>query len=352
MPDKLRCAVIGTGAIGMDHLNSLSLCRRAALVAIAENNPQRAKAAADHYHLTRSYTDYREVLEQPDIDAVTIAVPNNLHCQVAIQALQARKHVMLEKPMAMNAKEAARIVETAKKMKRTLMVGQHFRFNRHVQLTRQLISRGELGEVYHGRGFWLRRSGIPRIGSWFTQKNLSGGGCLLDIGVHFLDAALHLMNEFDAVGVSGQTYSKFGPRGVGETNYGKSEIAAGRPFDVEDYSLALIKLKSGRTVLIESSWAANLPGDAAEFGVDLLGTNAGMSLFPARLFRHGPQGYETIHWGETKLPYPEDRLHHFVDCVLDGRKTLIPMEESLKVQKILDAIYLSSQTGKEVRLKP
>src|SRR5688572_21346249 len=182
MADKLRCAVIGAGGIGLDHLHSLTTCHRAAAVAIAEVNPQRAREASARHNIPRSYTDYHELLEQPDIDAVVVALPNHLHAPVAIEALKARKHVLLEKPMAMNAKEAGKIVETAKTMKRTLMVAQSLRFNRYTQIARAAIERGDLGEVYHLRSFWLRRAGIPRIGSWFTQKQFSGGGVLSDLG--------------------------------------------------------------------------------------------------------------------------------------------------------------------------
>src|SRR5690349_8200683 len=187
MADKLRCAVIGAGGIGLDHLHSLTTCHRAAAVAIAESNPQRAREASVRHNIPRSYADYHELLEQPDIDAVVVALPNHLHAPVAIEALKARKHVLLEKPMATSVKDAAKIIDVAKSMKRTLMVAQNLRFNRHTQLAKQAIERGDLGEVYHVRSFWLRRAGIPRIGSWFTQKQQAGGGSLYDLGVHLVD---------------------------------------------------------------------------------------------------------------------------------------------------------------------
>src|SRR6266436_2680106 len=156
MADKLRCAVIGAGAIGLEHLQSLTSCPRAAAVAIAENHPLRAREASERFKIPRSYADYRELLEQPDIDAVTIALPNYLHAPVAMEALRARKHVLLEKPMATSAKEAAKMVEVARNMKRTLMVAQNMRFNRHTQIAKVAIDRGDLGEIYHARCFWLR----------------------------------------------------------------------------------------------------------------------------------------------------------------------------------------------------
>ena len=351
MREKLRCAVIGAGGIGLDHLNSLASFPRAVVVAIAESNAHRATEAAHRFKIDRTYADYRELLEQPDIDAVTIALPNYLHAPVAIEALKARKHVLLEKPMATSAKEAGKILDAANKMKRTLMVAQNFRFNRHTQIARMSLESGVLGEIYHARCFWLRRSGIPRIGSWFTQKRYAGGGCTCDLGVHMLDACLHLLNEFDVQTVSAQTHIKLGPRGLGELNWGKSEVDSKRPFDVEDYSLALLRLKSGRSVSLEVSWAAFHRVDSREHGIDLLGTQAGLSLFPAQLSRNGASGYESTLLNEAKVPYSEDRVHHFVSCVLDGKPSLVPAGESLKVQQILDAIYASAQTGREVTLK-
>src|SRR5882724_10760607 len=151
MAERLRCAVIGTGAIGLEHLASLSQCFRANAVAVAETNPVRAKEATERFKIARSYSDYRELLEQADIDAVTIALPNHLHAPVAIDALKLRKHVFLEKPMALNAKEASKIIDTAAKMRRTIMVGQSQRFNRQTQLAKAMIQRGDLGEIYHAR---------------------------------------------------------------------------------------------------------------------------------------------------------------------------------------------------------
>jgi len=350
MADKLRCAVIGTGSIGVDHLHSLATCHRAAVVALAEVNPQRAREASARYNIPRSYADFHELLEQPDIDAVTIALPNHLHAPVALEALKARKHVLVEKPLAMSVKEATKVIETAKNMKRTVMVAQNLRFHRGTQLARGILDRGDLGDVYHARCFWLRRAGIPRIGSWFTQKKFSGGGCLTDLGVHLVDACFHLMKEFEVSTVSAHMYSKFGPRGLGEMDWGRSEIDPKRPFDVEDYGAALIRMKSGRTISMEVGWACFQNGESREYGIDLLGSNAGLSLYPLKLFRNTLDGHEVIQFTSTKVPYPEDRLHHFVQGILEGKKLLVTPEESLKVQQVLDALYASAASGREVKL--
>jgi predicted dehydrogenase len=350
MPERLRCGVIGAGASGIEHLNSLLHCPRATAVALAEIHPQRAKDATDRFKIPRSYADYHELLDQPDIDAVTIAVPNHLHARIALDALQARKHVLVEKPMALDPKEAEKIVDTAKRMKRTLMVGHSLRFNRHTQAARSLFERGDLGEIYHARCFWLKRSGIPRIGSWYTQKQFAGGGSLFDLGAEILDACLHLLGEFEVRTVSAQSYAKFGSRGLGEVDWGKSDIDPKRPFDVDDGTVALLRLKSGRTISLECSWAGHHAPDAREQGIDLLGTSAGLSLYPARLFRPGANGFETIALSLVGTPYTEERIHHFASCALDNRKPLVAPEQSLKLQELLEAITSSAASGKEVRL--
>ncbi len=350
MPERLRCGVIGNGASGLEHLNSLSHCPRAVAVAIADTHPARAREAADRFKIARSYADYHDLLDQPDVDAVTIAVPNHLHAAVAGEAVEARKHVLLEPPMATHARDAARLVESARKAKRTVLVAQRLRLSTHAQMAKAVIDRGELGEVYYAHAFWLRRDGIPRIGSWYTQKQQSGGGCLVDLGAALLDLGCGLLGEFDARTISAQTYAKFGPRGVGEAERGQSEVEAKKSFDVDDCALVLVRLRSGRTLVVESSWAANVRPEGPEQGVELLGTKAGLSLFPARLFRPAAQGYETVALALPGQWAAADPIHHFVACVLDGRKPLISLEDSAKVQRLVDAAYASAAAGKEVRL--
>ena len=173
---------------------------------------------------------------------------------------------------------------------------------------------------------------------------------MADTGCMLVDTLFHLLNDFEVISVSATTHAKFGNRGRGEGNWGKSDVDPKRPFDVEDHSTALLRMKKGYTVTVETSWAGFHPGDNREEGIDLLGTEAGMSLFPAKLFKQSLHGFETTHFYNTKNGPCEDRIGHFVSCVLEGKKPMIPMEESLKVQQVLDAIYLSAETGKEVRL--
>ncbi|MEO7598339.1 MAG: Gfo/Idh/MocA family oxidoreductase [Opitutus sp.] len=347
---SFNVAVFGAGAIGLDHISSFQQHPAAQVVAIADTSATRAAEAAKLYDVPGVATDYRQLLARDDVDVVSIALPNYLHAPVALAALKAGKHVMIDKPMATNARDAARLLVEAKKRRVLLMVGQNNRFSPDVQTLKQLILKGVLGEVYHAKTAWTRRGGIPRIGSWFTQKQFAGGGSTYDIGAHALDRCLYLMGEFDAAAVSGQTYAKFGPRGLGEGNWGRSEVDPKKPFDVEDMSVALIKLKSGRTILLETSWAAHQP--FADFnGTQLFGTEAGALMPNLQLFRKTENGYSTENVTTTTPLVNPNRMAHFIDCLLGKEEPYVKATESLAVQKILDAIYKSSQTGREVRIK-
>src|SRR2546425_1774045 len=158
------------------------------------------------------------------------------------------------------------------------------------------------------------------------------------------------MKDFDVATVSAQTYAKFGPRGLGEMDWGRSEIDPKRPFDVEDYGVVLLRLKSGRSITLEVGWACFQANDSREFGLDLLGANAGLSLYPLKLYRNTLEGQEVLQFNAAKPALPEDRIHHFVHSILDGKKILVLPEESLKVQQILDAIYDSARGNKEIKL--
>ena len=347
---RFRVAVVGTGAIGADHIASFKLHPAATVVAIAEVSPERGREAAARFGVPEVVTDYRKLLARDDIDVISVAVPNYLHASVALDALRAGKHVMLDKPMATNARDAAKLVQEAKKRGVLFMVGQNFRFNSDTQTARQIVERGTLGEVYHAKTSWRRRAGIPRIGSWFTQKRFAGGGCTYDIGVHALDRCLYLMGEFDAAAVSGQTFAKFGPRGLGNGGWGRSEIDPKARFDVDDLSIALIKLRSGRTVLLEASWAAHGPHTDVN-ATELFGTEAGLSLPPIQLFKQTKGGYMTEAMDLLPPKVNTNRMVHFIDCLLGKAKPFVAPAESLAVQKILDAIYLSAASGREIRIK-
>ena len=345
--DHFNVAVIGAGAIGLDHIRSFQKHPAASVVALAEVSPQRGQEAADEFKIPDLVTDYKTLLARDDIDVVSIALPNYLHAPVGLEALQAGKNVMIDKPIATRATDAAQLVEEAKKQGTLLMVGQNNRMTETVQTAKQMITAGKLGEVYHAKTAMLRRSGIPRIGSWFTQTKFAGGGATYDIGVHALDRALYLMGEFEAHSVSGKTYAEFGPRGLGDGNWGKGEIDPDKPFDVDDLSIALIKLKSGRTVLLEASWAGYL--DDYD-GTQILGTEGGLKFSPLQWYHDTPDGFKKEDVEMLPPLVNTNRMVHFIDVLLGEAEAFVKPEESLALQKILDAIYESSSTGREVIL--
>ncbi len=346
----LNVAVVGAGAIGLDHIRSFQAHPSARVVALAETSPERGREAASAFGIPDVYTDYADLLGRSDIDIISIALPNYLHAPVGLDVLRAGKHLMIDKPMATNAVDAAKIIALARRRKLHLMVGQNMRFTPESQTIKRLVEKGKLGEVYHAKAKWMRRSGIPKMGTWFTQKALAGGGCTYDIGVHALDLALHLIDDFEAASVSGQTHTKFGDRGLGEGGWGKSDRDPGRPFDVDDMSMALIKMKSGRTVLLEATWAVHQPM-RDEHTVQLFGTDGGATTSPAQFYKQTKTGYVVEELKTSASILTVNRMANFVDVVLGKAEPYVKPEQSLAVQKILDAIYKSSETGREVRIR-
>lgn len=346
---QINVAVIGAGGIGANHIQGYQRHPSARVVAVADTSAERAREACEKFNIPEAVEDYRRLLEREDISVISVALPNYLHAPVALEALAAGKHVLLDKPFATNARDAAKVVETARRANRVFMVGQNQRFPPERQALKRMVEAGRLGEIYFAEAFWLRRAGIPRMGSWFTQRRYAGGGCTYDIGVHELDLCLHLIGDFDAAAVSGQVYTKFGNRGLGEGGWGKSEVDRKAEFDVEDFSVALIKMKSGRTVVLRASWAGHMPASSTD-GVVLYGTKAGACTKPPQIFRPGRPEYRIEDIRPGRLTVPACRMCHFMDCVLGKAQPYVKPEESLQVQRILDAIYKSSRTGREVRL--
>jgi predicted dehydrogenase len=251
----------------------------------------------------------------------------------------------------MNAAEAEAVIACAAEQQRVFTVGMNQRFRADSQKVRELVRRGDLGNVYHLKAFWLRRSGIPKLGTWFGKKALSGGGSLLDIGVHVLDLALYVADQFEPVSVSGQTCSEFGPRGLGEGGWGYSDRSE-TGFDVDDFATALIRFKSGATLSLDVSWALH-QGDGNRMNVLLHGTEAGAGCYPAELYRFGEPGEEYQVITDLDLPtrFPHNsRFHNFINVLLGREEPCATPEQALCVQRILDAIYESSRTGKEVIL--
>jgi predicted dehydrogenase len=291
-------------------------------------------------------------LANPEIDAVTIALPNYLHAPASIAAINAGKHVLLDKPFAMNYREAKQVAAIARRKRKILMVGMNLRYRPDAQILRAIVARKELGEIYHVKAYWRRRMGCPKFGTWFVNKKLAGGGCLLDIGVHSLDLALYLVDNWEPVAVTGRVYSKFGPRGIGEGGWGKSDRNPKLVFDVDDFATGLVKFRNGATLELNISWVLHQE-TANHNNVELFGTEAGATFAPIKLFRPAKRRgeYEVVSPQNVEIAHHyTNRQANWLDAIMGKDQPFCTLGQSLVVQRIIDAVYAGSAGGKEIRL--
>lgn len=346
----IKFGIIGAGAIAYSSCREISSHPRAQIKGACDLNGQRLNRLQQTFSIPTVYSTSEALLENPDIDAVYIAVPNAYHAPIALQALAAGKHVILDKPFALNLAQAKEVTDLAQQQDRIFMLGMNQRFVPSSQIIKNLVSNGVLGELYHCKACWMRRTGIPKLGTWFGNKALSGGGSLLDIGVHLLDLALYLLDNFEPVAVSGATYSKFGHRGLGEGGWGHSD-RENITFDVDDFATALIKLKGGVTVTLDVSWALHQK-DSDLMNVNLFGTEAGATVYPAEIYRYGENRGEYLLQQNPAADQQyshNSRFFNFINTILGEEKLCVTIEQALAVQSIIDAIYESCRSGKEVR---
>ena len=339
MTSKVRVGVIGLG-MGRTHLRNFLKSPRAEVVAVADLIEERREAAKQEFAVAKAYERWEDLLADPEIDAVSVALPNALHAPVSIAAMKAGKHVLCEKPMAMNAAEAEEMAAVAKQTGRTFMMHFNYRFSNEARWLKAYVDEGKLGRIYYARTGYIRQRGIPKLGGWFTTKAMSGGGPLIDLGVHQLDMALWLMGYPKVERVSGMTYAELGP-----------QIARrqGAHFDVEDLAVGFIHLEGGACIALEASWALNT-GQKEEAFCFLYGTAGGAELrrVPRALVVHSDEGGEVRSWAPDELPEGESAQEHFVDCIYYGREPMATAQHGVVVMRVLDALYASAASGREV----
>lgn len=350
MKRKLRVGIIGVGMIAEAcHIPGWRIMAdegRADVVALCDLDQPRLERIATALGGAATYTDYRRMLRDAELDIVDICTHNRLHAPMTVASLAAGCHVLVEKPMAMSVREAGKMMDAADKAKRKLMVAQHFRFEPNARKVHEVVQAGELGEIYHARASWRRRRGIPGWGV-FIKKKESLGGPLIDIGVHVMDLAYWLSGCPRPVSVSGQVYRKFGDRKdlVPPPAYRSSD------YDVEDYATAFVRFENGLTVNLEACWAANVP-EGEKWDVELLGDKGGARVFPPVITGYDRDAlttrtYDTLPPGGGHAM----EIRHFTECVEKDKPVLVQPSQSLAVQKIINGIYDSARKGREVRLK-
>lgn len=350
MASKLNMGVIGLGWPGGQAIEGILENKgKANLVAIADPLAERVEQRRQELAKAgiaepAAYQDAEALLEDENVDAVCIALPNFLHAPIALAALKQGKHVFTEKPPTLNAKEMAAVYREAKKRNLTYQYVCQRRFNESGRALRKAVESGKLGEVYHARAQWTRARGIPiGAGGWFVDKTRAGGGAIIDIGVHMLDAAWHYMGSPRPVSVSGRAVNKM-------IHLVPKKIK----FDVDDFGIALIKFENDATILLETSWALN-QRDFDRMGVELYGTRAGATSNPPALITYNSRN-EMV---EKPLPSKKNRksdygemIQHFVQCCDACEEPVSSAHQALQLMQMLDAVYESSETGKEVRIKP
>ncbi|MEE1026393.1 MAG: Gfo/Idh/MocA family oxidoreductase, partial [Acutalibacteraceae bacterium] len=255
--EKLKIAIIGCGGINKAaHYPGYELIDNAEIVACCDILPDRVEEYAKERNIPFYCTDYKEILKLDYVDAVDICTPNYLHSIIAVDALNAGKHVFCEKPDAVSVEETEKMKAAAEKNGKVLMVMRNNRWRATAQFLKQYIESGKMGDVYAARCGWVRRRGIPGRGGWFTTKAQSGGGPLIDLGVHMIDLTMYLMGNPTPVSVVGCTYNKFAnAEEISDSkNSDFGDSVSGGTFDVEDLAMGFIKFDNGACMQIEFSW--------------------------------------------------------------------------------------------------
>lgn len=350
MAKKLKVGIIGTGGISHLHMKGYNtMPDQCEIVAFCDINPENATSARDTYNSAGVTTcDYREIINNPEIDAVSVATPNVYHKQPTVEALRAGKHVLCEKPLGMNAAECKEMCAAARESGKILQVALQNRFTSAGRFMKQYVDSGAMGDIYYARAQALRRRGVPGWGV-FIDKEKQGGGPLIDIGVHILDFTLYLMGYPKPVTATGKTWDVLGKdpeiwNGMGD--YDRSR------FTVEDFAVGMIKFDNGAVVTLESSFMGNMDGNP--FQTDLFGTKAGASIkvyeengiqifteSNQQLFNMSPKNLPTVDSSHM------DEVKAFVDAIQNGKPSPVPGEQGLILNAVFDAIYKSSETGKE-----
>ena len=341
-----RVAVIGAGWAG-DYVHTRGWRAAGAdVVAVADLQQERADRMAAAHDVKKAYADWREMLEHEHPDVVSVAVPNEMHEELVVACLRSGAHVLCEKPLSTSVASVQRMFVAAQNSRRWLMAAQQYRWEAGAVAVKEVIDAGELGEIYYSEVTALRRLWIPG-GGVFHRRSFSGGGPLFDIGVHMLDQAIWLLGNPTPVTVSASVQRKFGDRPEVAARMGDYPPAE---YDVEDFAVALVRFKEGITMMLRASWALHMePFDL--FGNRVMGTLGGATTNPAAI--HTEKNGRMV---DVSFPHLapansyELEIAHFLQVVRGEVEPRVREEESINVQRILNAAYESAERGREVSL--
>ncbi|MCU0511062.1 MAG: Gfo/Idh/MocA family oxidoreductase [Anaerolineae bacterium] len=350
MSKILKVGVIGVGGIANAHMPGWEASEHAEVVAGSDVNPEFLQAWGKKYNVARLTARAEDLIQDPDIDIIDVCTPSMYHAPLTIAALQAGKHVLCEKPLAPAPDDIRRMIAARDESGKMLMTAQHFRFQGSTRAMKAEIDSGALGDVYHARSWMLRRAAAPtRPG--FILKSQSGGGACIDIGVHILDLTLWFMGNpppATVTGISRTTLAKL----PGAFSIWGGPIPP--QMDVEEFASAFVRFENGATLILEVSWLLHHDTPVEDMQMWLYGTKAG-SHWPKCEF------YETSnatqqHYNRALKRTENVRPPHAQECIefaraiIEGAPSPVPAEHSLQVQTILDAVYRSQASGREVVL--
>ncbi len=353
MKNKIKVGIIGTGSISEFHVAGykklIDVCE---VEAVCDIDKVKVENFAKKHGIKNSYTDYNEMLANHKLDGVSVCTWNSVHMDASIAALEKKMGVLCEKPMAINANEAIKMQEVAKKNNSLLMIGFVRRFGNDTEIAKDFIDKGNLGDIYYAKAKYLRRSGSP--GGWFKDKRYSGGGPLIDLSVHVVDLVKYLANNPKPISAYGVTYSNLGPnRAKGASGY-LVEDGDQYQFNVEDLALAMIKFDNGMTLFVETSFNLNIKKD--ENSIELFGTKGGLKISPdVELYTELADRFVDVSChGASALSFTglfEREIAHFVDCLRGETSCISTGQDGLEIMKIIDAVYESARTNKEILIK-
>lgn len=357
MERTVRVGIIGCGGIANGkHLPALQKLEGIEIVAFCDIIPERAKKAAEEYGVegAKVYEDYKKLLRDDSIETVHVLTPNKFHSEMTVAALDAGKHVMCEKPMAINPAEAQLMLDAQKRSGKLLTIGYQGRFRKDSIYLHRACQRGDLGEIYFAKAHAIRRRAVPTWGV-FIREDLQGGGPLIDIGTHALDLTLWMMDNYKPKSVMGSVFKKLNDLKEAGNAWGDWDP---EQYTVEDSAFGFITMENGATIILESSWALNTL-DVGEAKTTLCGTKAGADMRDGLRFNSNDLGSLTVtkpdlsaggvaFYDGKKIDASDLEAMSFYKSVRHGDELVVKPEEAFMVTKILDAIYESGRTGKPV----
>ncbi len=352
--DIYNVALVGCGWIGEDkHIPGLKANKDVKIRALCDIKPEKARRLAKLFKLedVQIYSDYKEMLKDAQIDIVHVAVPNPWHCEITVAALNAKKHVLCEKPMAPTKAECEKMIEAARKNDRKLTVGFQWRYRPAALYVKEACKKGLLGDIYYVKGHALRYRAVPYWGEHITGNN--AGGVLIDGAPHTLDLALWAIDNYEPYSVKAHTYNKMAdfPEGNIWGEFPRKE------FKVEDTGLAMITMKNGTTIFLEAAWAINQP--CTDMTVTLAGTLAGLEMPGGGVRINGIlNGKPYIQDADLSAPgapfsiQPVEPMYResqeFIKAIREDKAPFVKPEQAMVVSQIIEGIYESARTGKEV----